>query len=128
MLWSVSLEPGASTEINYALKASLSQQEADKMLESEPMQLFVAPPIALPGDTAVDAASFGGSAGSDGMFSLGDLNGVITWIVLIIVVASISLYGFNHFKRRKHSEMISKVIDKQQEAESSGLKWEHKEP
>lgn len=128
LLWGVSLEAGASTEINYALKASLSRDEADKMLESEPMQLFVAPPIALPGGTAVDAASFGGSAASDGMFALGDLNSVITWVVLIIVVASISLYGFNHFKKKGHNEMINKAIGKQREAESSGLKWEHKEP
>ncbi|MCX6799182.1 MAG: Ig-like domain-containing protein, partial [Candidatus Diapherotrites archaeon] len=134
--WTIELAAGEEQEVNYGLLSNLSQEEADQLLESEPMQLFVAPPIALSGGTAVDAASFGLGQAGVGM-SLEEIAVWIGWAVLALVIAAGAFFGYNYFARGKGGKSIYAMLgakksgeppaQEEKKPEEQQQRWEHKE-
>lgn len=83
--FSVSLAAGETKAVSYSLKKNLTKAEADSLLDSSPMENFLAPPALLNGTS--DTSALSGSGTAAGLFSLAALGGLTGWIALIVVVA-----------------------------------------
>ncbi|MDD5163772.1 MAG: HYR domain-containing protein [Candidatus ainarchaeum sp.] len=90
----LAVKAGETAQVSYFLKKELTKEEADQLLESNPMDLFVAPPIVLNRETST------GNANAAGFFSLGGIAENAGWIGLIIVVVIIACIGFLAFNNR----------------------------
>jgi hypothetical protein len=97
--WVVSVPAGAEKEITYALKENLSKEAMDALIAKEPMQLFVAPPVLLGGNTIVAALDFTPApATPTGFFALPDLGSVGTLALVLVIVAAIAIALFAYYR------------------------------
>ncbi|MDD5148226.1 MAG: HYR domain-containing protein [Candidatus ainarchaeum sp.] len=98
--FTAALKAGETKTISYSLKQGLTKEEADKMLESKPMDLFVAPPIILNKSTEVALLNSGNeNAGAAGFFSfagLGENAGLLGIIIVIVAIIAVALVVYNN--------------------------------
>jgi hypothetical protein len=82
----LAIKAGETKKIVYFLKKELTKDEADKLLESKPMDLFIAPPIVLNKETSMGNASVAGFFSLAGLAENSALLGIIIVIVIIVVI------------------------------------------
>ena len=107
--WEESVPANGQIELIYMLKANLSEQDAQDLLDSEILNKFVVPPVVVKAETEVSAQNFSAIGTGTGLFVLGDALALTGWIVLIVIVIGAVIFAANYFGKKDGGSGLGKT-------------------